>query len=68
MRFCETVQYGQSHYIKVAQGGIFMEQNMRFGLILGRLAILKKNLGQLGAIFDGGFFMFSWVKRVFQIF
>ena len=25
----------QSHYIEVAQGAIFMEQNMRFGNILG---------------------------------
>ena len=32
----------QSHYIEVAQGAIFMEQNMRFGVILGRLTILKK--------------------------
>jgi hypothetical protein len=32
----------QSYYIEVAQGAILMEQNMRFGLILGRLAILKK--------------------------
>ena len=32
----------QSHYIEVAQGDIFMEQKMRFGLVLGRLAILKK--------------------------
>ena len=32
----------QSHYIEVLQGDIFMEQNMRFGLILGQLAILKK--------------------------
>jgi hypothetical protein len=32
----------QSHYIEVAQGAIFMEQNMRFGLIFGRLGILKK--------------------------
>ena len=31
----------QSHYIEVAQGAIFMEQNMRFGLILGWLAILQ---------------------------
>ena len=29
----------------VAQGDIFMEQKMRFGLVLGRLAILKKKLG-----------------------
>ena len=35
----------QSHNIEVAQGAIFMEQNIRFGLILGRLAILKKKLG-----------------------
>ena len=26
--------FNQSHYIEVAQGAIFMEQNMRFGLIL----------------------------------
>ena len=36
---------GLSHYIEVAQGTIFMEQNMRFGLILGWLAILKFTLG-----------------------
>ena len=36
----------QGHYIEVAQGPIFMEQNMRFGQILGRLAILKKNQGR----------------------
>ena len=34
--------YQQGHYIEVVQGVIFMEQNMRFALILGRLAILKK--------------------------
>jgi hypothetical protein len=32
----------QSQYIEVAQGAIFREQNMGFGLILGQLAILKK--------------------------
>ena len=32
----------RSHYINVLQGAIFMEQNMRFWLILGWLAILKK--------------------------
>jgi hypothetical protein len=35
----------QSHGIEVAQGDIFMEQKMRFGLVLGQLAILKKKLG-----------------------
>jgi hypothetical protein len=29
-------------FIEVAQGDIFMEQKMRFGLVLGWLAILKK--------------------------
>ena len=31
--------------IEVAQGNIFMEQKMRFGLVLGSLAVLKKKLG-----------------------
>jgi hypothetical protein len=34
--------HNQSHYIEVAQGDIFMEQNMRFGLILGNT---EKNNG-----------------------
>ena len=40
-----------------------MEQKMRFGLILGRLAILKKKLGQLWLTFEASFFMFSWAKN-----
>ena len=43
--FAELYASEQSHYIEVAQEVIFMEQNMRFGLILGRLAILKKKVG-----------------------
>ena len=43
-----TLHFGmichQSHYIEVAQGNIFMEQKMRFGLVLDQLAILKKKL------------------------
>ena len=35
----------QSHYIEVAQGDIFMEQKMRFGLVLDRFVILKKKWG-----------------------
>jgi hypothetical protein len=54
----------QSHYIEVAHGVIFMEQDMRFWLILGRLAILKKKLGQSWAIFEGSFFMFSGAKEI----
>ena len=34
----------QRYYIEVAQGAIFMEQNMRFGLILGWLAVPKKSM------------------------
>ena len=37
----------QSHCIEVTQGDIFMEQKRRFGLVLGRLAILKKKLGPI---------------------
>ena len=37
----------QIHYIEVVQGDIFMEEIMRFGLVLGQLAIPKKNWGQL---------------------
>ena len=29
----------QIHYIEVPQGGILMEQKMRFGLVLGQLAV-----------------------------
>ena len=54
---------GQSHYIKVALGDIFMEQKMRFGLVLGRLAVLKQKLGWLWATFEGGNFLFSWTNR-----
>ena len=43
MTFLGTINDYQIHYVEVAQGAIFMEQNMRFELILGRLAILKKN-------------------------
>ena len=37
----------QCHFIEVAKGDIFMEQKMRFGLVLGQLAILKKNWGPI---------------------
>ena len=59
------LQYAsQSHYIEIAQGDIFMEQKMLFGLILGRLAILKKNgwadyeqlLREVFSCFQGHFF------------
>ena len=37
-----------------------MEQKMRFGLVLGGLAILKK---EIGLTFEGGVFMFSEAKK-----
>ena len=40
-------------------GAIFMEQNIRFGLILGQLAILKKKWAVKYANFEGGFLCFS---------
>ena len=60
--FCDS-GYNQSHYKECMQGAIFMKQNMKFGLILGRLAILKKKLGELWATFEASFFMFSWAKK-----
>jgi hypothetical protein len=41
-KFDNIVLCSQSHYIEVAQGDIFMEQKMRFWLVLGQMAILKK--------------------------
>jgi hypothetical protein len=38
-----------------------MEQKLRFELVLGLLAILKKRFGLI-ATFDGGFYMF-WQKE-----
>ena len=49
-------RYTQSHCIEVTKGDIFMEQKMRFGLVLGWLAILKR---KNWATFEGSFFMFS---------
>ena len=40
----ENYGENQSHCIEVAQGAIFMEQNVRFGLVLGRLAVQIKRL------------------------
>ena len=45
MTFLGTINDYQIHY--VTQGAIFMEQNMRFELILGQLATLKKNWGPI---------------------
>ena len=51
--FFTSVIVKESHYTQVARWAIFMEQKLRFGLVLGRLAILKKKLGRLWATFEG---------------
>ena len=48
----------QSHY-KV----IFMKQNMKFGLILGQLAIQKKNWAVKYDTFEGVFLCFHGQKK-----
>ena len=60
------LSYKGQNLSKAHQGDTFMEQNMRFGLILGRLAILKKKWGRLLASPESGFFMFSWAKKHFD--
>ena len=49
----------QSDFIEVAQRDIFM--NMRFGLLLGRLAILKINWAVNYATFEGSFLCFHFI-------
>ena len=46
--------------------GDFYEKYLRFGLVLGQLAILKKKLGPIGATFEGGFFMISGVNIILK--
>ena len=41
---------------------------MRFGLILGWLALLKKKFGAEYELLRTGFFMFPWAKKMFEIF
>ena len=63
----EGIGNRQIHYMEVVQGDILMEQKMRFGLVLGGLAILKKNQGPIMSTSEGGFFMFSGTKIQLQI-
>ena len=47
----------QSHYREVSQWEIFMEQELRFGLDLGLLALMKKKrFGPIMSNFLGQFF------------
>ena len=57
--YWSNTRYRQSHYIKVAQEDIFIEQKMKFGLVLGLLVILKKKVWVNYDNFWGQFFMFS---------
>jgi hypothetical protein len=56
------IQYYQSHYREVQRWEIFMEQELRFGLDLGRLALLKKKMSN----FSGRFFHVFIVKKIFK--
>ena len=42
-----AMTYSQSHYREVLRWEIFMEQELKFGLDLGRLAVLKKRSGPI---------------------
>ena len=58
----------QSHYREVTRLEIFTEQELIFGLDLGRLAILKKGSGPIMSNFWGCFFIFSGAKKSFKPF
>ena len=54
--------YSKSLYISCAVSNVHGKE---FGLVFGRLVgSTKKNLGWLWATFEGGFFMFSWAKKI----
>ena len=56
--------YIQSHYREVRWWEIFMEEELRFGLDLGRLALLKKKFWPIMSNFLGWFFSnFHWQKK-----
>ena len=59
---------GQSHYKEVAQGDIFIEQKMRFGLVLGQLAILKKNWANYEQLLRPVFSCFHGQKKMLKFF
>ena len=48
-------------------GSHFYGKNMRFGLILGQLAILDKKIGPIISNFRGGVFMFLGSKKILNI-
>ena len=56
--------------IEVAQGYIFfLEQKMRFGLVLDRLAVLKKKIGaDYELLLKAVFSCFQWQKKQYKFF
>ena len=63
----QSICWDQSHYREVPRWKIFMEQELRFGLHLGRLglAVLKKGSGPIMSNFWGCFFnVFRGKKNV----
>ena len=64
-RNLKTYIFIQSPCIEVAQWDIFMEKKMRFGLVLGQLAIIKEKFGPFMNNFWGQFFhVFIWPKNL----
>ena len=55
----------QSHHIEVVQGDIFMVQKIRFGLVLGRLAILKKRRADYDQLLRVFFSCFQGQKKLY---
>ena len=53
----------QSHYKEVSWWDIFMEQELRFELDFGRLALLKKRSGPIMSNFLGLFFQVFMDKK-----
>ena len=55
---CDELCYDQSYYIQVEVRAIFMKQNLRFGLVLGRFAGLKPSETKLKyATFKDSFYI-----------
>ena len=65
--YCKIMGQYQSYYIVVAKWAIFMEQNMRFGLVLGQLAILKKKLGPIEQLLRPLFPCLQGHKKCYKI-
>ena len=61
-------RYWQSYYREVPRWEIFIEQELRFGLDLGQLAVLKKGSGLIMSNFWGQFFHVFRGKKMLNLF